>query len=196
MACFAAHTGARRSEMLRVKLEHLDLDGGSVLIHEKKRDKTKRTTRRVPLSPLLVSVIQEYLSDHPGGEFLFCHGEEVFRSKTRSKTTGHKGEKTRASTLRGRLAGVSEREQPGLGALTRDEAHDHLKRTLKGSKWEVIRGWHMFRHSFCSILAMKGCDQRVIDEFVGHQTEEQQRRYRHLAPDVKRQAIVSAFGGG
>src|SRR5262249_12642257 len=192
MACFAAHTGARRSEMLRVKLEHLDLEGGSVLVHEKKRDKTKRTTRRVPLSPLLVSVIKEYLSAHPGGQFLFCQGEEVFRSRTRSRTTGHKGEKTRASTLTGRLAGVMQRERPGLGPLTRDEAHDHLKRTLRGSKWEVLRGWHVFRHSFCSILAMKGCDQRVIDEFVGHQTEEQQRRYRHLAPAGNRQPTLSA----
>src|SRR5262249_20682996 len=157
--------------------------------------KTKRTTRRVPLSPHLVSVIKEYLSAHPGGQFLFCQGEEAFRSRTRRRTTGHKGEKSRSSTLTGRLSGASEGERPGLGPLTRDEAHDHLKRTVKGSKWEVLRGWHVFRHSFCSILAMKGCDQRVIDEFVGHQTEEQQRRYRHLAPDVKRQAIVSAFGG-
>jgi hypothetical protein len=25
--------------------------------------------------------------------------------------------------------------------ITPDEAHDHFKRTLAGSKWGVIRGW-------------------------------------------------------
>jgi hypothetical protein len=29
---------------------------------------------------------------------------------------------------------------------------------------------------------------------VGHQTEEQRRRYRHLYPDVKQQAMADVFG--
>ena len=37
MFCFAAHTGARRSELLRARLVDLDLDAGSVRIQEKKR---------------------------------------------------------------------------------------------------------------------------------------------------------------
>src|SRR5262249_8049019 len=102
MACFAAHTGARRSEMLRVKLEHFDLDSGTVLIHEKKRDREKRTPRRVPLSPFLASVLKDWLAVHPGGDFLFCHDAEVPRSKKRSRTTGHKGEETRESSYVGR----------------------------------------------------------------------------------------------
>ena len=32
-------------------------------------------------------------------------------------------------------------------SLTRKEAHDHFKRTLAGSKWSKIRGFHVFRHS-------------------------------------------------
>jgi integrase len=42
---FAAHTGARRSEMLRVRIEDLDLEGQTVLLREKKRSKEKRTYR-------------------------------------------------------------------------------------------------------------------------------------------------------
>ena len=33
-------------------------------------------------------------------------------------------------------------------------------------------------------LASEGVDQRVIDEIVGHQSEEQRKRYRHLYPRV------------
>ena len=34
----------------------------------------------------------------------------------------------------------------------------------------------------------------MIDEMSGHQTEEMRRRYRHLTPQVKRAALISAFG--
>lgn len=51
----------------------------------------------------------------------------------------------------------------------------------------------MFRHSFISALASRGVDQRVIDDMVGHSTDEQRRRYRHLYPDVTQQAVLSVF---
>jgi hypothetical protein len=38
-------------------------------------------------------------------------------------------------------------------------------------------------------------DQRVIDDLVGHSTEEQRRRYWHLYPDVKQGAVRAVFGG-
>jgi integrase len=47
--CFAAHTGARRSEILRAKVSDLDFGGESIVIHERKRSKGQRTTRRVPI---------------------------------------------------------------------------------------------------------------------------------------------------
>src|SRR5205823_1016038 len=54
-------------------------------------------------------------------------------------------------------------------------------------------GYHLLRHSFISICASKGVDQRLIDEWVGHQTEEQRKRYRHLLPSAQLEAIDSAF---
>jgi hypothetical protein len=53
---------------------------------------------------------------------------------------------------------------------------------------------HVLRHSFISALASEGVDQRVIDETVGHQSEEQRKRYRHLYPKVMRDAISRVFG--
>ena len=42
---------------------------------------------------------------------------------------------------------------------------------LEGSRnWFKI-GFHSYRHSFASNLAAAGVDQRIIDEFMGHQTE-------------------------
>jgi integrase len=62
-----------------------------------------------------------------------------------------------------------------------------------GSKWEHIRGFHVFRHSFASNLAAAGVDQRMIDEWMGHQTEAMRKRYRHLLPDQRRKAIEAVF---
>lgn len=109
--------------------------------------------------------------------------------------TGHRqGEKERASSLKGRRATVRKRERQGLGALTRDEAHDHFQRLIRGSKWEVLRGWHVLRHSFISICAADGIDQRLLMSWVGHLSEETHRRYLHLVPSREQQAIAAVFG--
>jgi len=128
--CFAAHTGTRRNEVLRVQLQDLDLEASHVLIREKKRARGTRTNRRVPLSPFLAGVLEVWLQTHPGGQHLFCNGPLVARSKKRSLTTGHKGERTRPTGLKARLATVRVRERPTPSALTKDEAHDHFRRTL------------------------------------------------------------------
>ncbi len=166
MFVFAAHTGARRSEMLRSELGDIDFATGNITIREKKRVRGRLTTRSVPLSPLLRKVLREWIPIHPGGCFTFSLGLGVERSR-----------KTRQD----------------FPPLTRDEAHDHFKRTLQGTKWARARGWHLFRHSFCSNCAAAGIDQRVINAWVGHQTEEMVKRYRHLIPDQQQRAIAEVF---
>jgi integrase len=107
MFAVAAHTGARRSELVRSRLADVDLSARVLTIHERKRNQSMRTTRRVPLSPFLVGVLRDWLADHPGGYATFCLDAGVSRSRKRAE---------------------------GVRALTRDEAHDHFKRTLAGSK--------------------------------------------------------------
>jgi integrase len=108
MFVFAAHTGARRSEMLRARVVDVDLEGGTALVREKKRVPGARSTRRVPLTPVLKAVLSDWLATHPGGPYQFCQATGVVRSK-------------------------SHRAAPA--PVTRDEAHDHFQRTLEGSKW-------------------------------------------------------------
>ena len=50
----------------------VDLTGGVVTIREKKRDKTKLTTRRVPLTPLLKAVLADWMTRRGKGKALFC----------------------------------------------------------------------------------------------------------------------------
>jgi integrase len=156
MFCFAAYTGARRSEIVRALPSDVNLDGGVVTVREKKRDKRRRTTRRVPLTPLLKTVLSDWMETRANGRTFFC------------KDDG--------------------------GPITPREAHNYFQRGLRLSKWAVLKGWHVFRHSFISALASKGVDQRIIDDIVGHQTDEQRRRYRHLYPDVKERAVLDVFG--
>jgi integrase len=80
--------------------------------------------------------------------------------------------------------------------IGRRMATKYLRATLDGGPWRVVHGWHTFRHSLASNMASAGVDQRVIDEVLGHQTEEMSRRYRHLHPNNARRAIAGLFLGG
>ena len=166
MFCFAAHTGARRSEMLRCRVTDVDFEGKKILIREKKRGRGCRTTRHVPLSPFLAEVLRQWFASHPGGTEIFC--QQLFISRSKAK-----------------------RVNPSVA--TRNEVHDHFHRALQGSKWTKLRGWHIFRHSFASNCAARGVDQRLIDAWMGHQTDEMRKRYRHLFPNQEQAAILSVF---
>jgi integrase len=159
MIYFAAHTGARRSEIIRSQIDDIDFRSETVLIREKKRVRGKLSTRRVPLTAQLKKVLIAWLEVHPGSSTTFAHLSD------------------------GRP-----------GPLTSHEAQHHFKRTLLTTRWERLRGWHVFRHSFCSNCAARGVDQRVINAWTGHQTEEMVKRYRHLIPNQEQEAIQSVFG--
>ena len=154
----AAHTGARRSELIRARVDDFDFANRVVVLREKKRSKAAETFRSVEMTPFLERVAREYFaSSHLGGVFAFAEGPKL--------------------------------------PLAEASCQYAFRRAVRGSKWALLRGYHTFRHSFVSVLAAAGVDQRVIDEMSGHQTEEMRRRYRHLTPQVKRAALVSAFGG-
>lgn len=158
MIVTAAHTGARRSELLRAQRSDINFGSNTITIREKKRVRGSRSTRRVPISPTLRETLRVWFENHPGGTSLFCESDQ----------------------------------KPILPA----ESQRLIRRALMDSKWSVVKGWHALRHSFISNLACKNIDQRLIDEFVGHTTEEMRRRYRHLFPDIKQSAIETVFGKG
>jgi len=193
MFVFAAHTGARRSEIARCRVSDIDLKNGWVTLRERKKAHDRKTTRRVPISAKLHTALSDWFLEHPGGDALFCHAGHLARSKKRSPTTGHKW-KNRPTTIGVRMAPVIQRVRPEISPLTRDELHDHFKRALASTRWARLKGFHVLRHSFISCLASSGADQRLIDEWSGHMTDEQRRRYRHLFPSVARNEVKRVFG--
>jgi integrase len=166
MTLLIAHTGIRLSEAIRSRREDIDLEAGNILVREKKRSRTRATTfRRVELTAMAQAVLTEWLESQSAGPNSFCRPWDFRRLAAPGPPT----------------------------PLDSDTAHDHLKASFKGSKWAHIRGFHVFRHSFASNLATAGVDQRIIDEWMGHQTEEMRFRYRHLLPETKRTAIEKLF---
>lgn len=151
----AAHTGARKSEIIRARVEDIDLAAGIATIREKKRAKGVRTTRRVPISTKLADALKPLIDQQQGKTYLFGNGDKP---------------------------------------LSVQAMHQGFSRALKNSKWSVIKGWHTLRHSFICACACRAVDQRFIDEWVGHQTEAQKVRYRHLYPSVQAAARKSVFG--
>lgn len=163
LCALIAYTGVRLSETVRARREDLDWMRGTILVREKKRSRVRAITfRRVDLIPPLQDVLRNWLSRPAASHHLF----------------------TRPWDAR-RLAA------PGPAkALDPDMAREHLHAALRGTRWEALRGFHVFRHSFASNLASQGVDQRIIDAWMGHQTEEMRQRYRHLAPETMREAIL------
>ncbi len=153
----AAFTGARRSELLRARIEDFDWVNRVIVLREKKRSKERETFRTVEMTAVTEGVMREYLgAAHPGGLFAFVETANVPLSCSISQKA--------------------------------------FRRAVRGSSWQMARGYHLLRHSFISALAVAGVDQRVIDEMTGHTTVEMQKRYRHLTPQTQRAALVSAFG--
>lgn len=163
---FAAHTGARRSELARSQLADIDFQSEMITLRELKRVRGMQSTRRVPMSPFLKQVLIDWVKEHPGGQMTFSMPERIERS----------------------------RKHREIGSpVTTSELHKHFRRPLDGSKWDVLHGWHALRHSFCSNCASAGVEQRVINDWVGHQTAAMVRRYRHMFPNKQQQAIQSVF---
>jgi integrase len=154
----AAYTGARRSEILRSRLDDLDFEAGTMTIREKKRDRSREMTfRTVPMSVGLRQVLGEWLQDdHPGGPYTIC---------------GHGG---------------------------RPLIHQAMTKVFRSAvdrfSWQVVQGYHVLRHSSASNCALEAVDQRIIDTWMGHQTEAMCRRYCDPFPDQQRAAIRSVVG--
>ena len=154
---FAAHTGARLSEIMRSKVSDFVFDVNIVRLWEKKKDKTQETYRNVPMSTKLGEVMTQYWDQtHPGGVYSICRKAD--------------------------------------SPMLESTLHEAFKWFFRSSKWSVLHGYHIFRHSFASNLARIGEDQRVIDGMMGHQTDEMRLRYRHLFPEQIKNAIKKLFG--
>lgn len=155
MFSFVAYTGCRRSELLRSQLQDLDFEEKQVRLRERKRRKDlSYSTRVVPMHDRLATVLSDWMKQHPGGSRTFAPPLIMPHRNRYSKVDG----------------------------LTKDQAHSHFKSTLSSSKWNVVSGFHVLRHSFGANLARCGIAERTIGEWMGHSTAEMRSLYQHLFP--------------
>lgn len=103
MLVVAAHTGARRSELLRTQVEDIDFDANLILLREKKKSRERETFRTVDMTPFVKETMRDYFAHgHPGGVLAFCSRANVKvtdRQAWRAFVLGVRGSKWRV--LRG-----------------------------------------------------------------------------------------------
>ena len=157
-----AYTGMRRGEVLRLTWQDVNLEQDCVFARSRKQSRSRTMTGRcIDLHPELKRELLAWRKRRPRGQFVLSEN------------------------------GSSE-------PLTNDRANYWFWQPMRGTSWCLdnrrswfMVGFHTYRHSFASNLAAAGVDQRVIDEWMGHQTLAMQRRYRHLFPSQRRDAITS-----
>ena len=164
MFALTAYTGMRRGEIIRrLRWADVDFRTHTITARSQKQSRQQReTSRSIAMHPELEAVLLEYKAKRPRGQHVICSADSF---------------------------------EP----LTVHQAHGHFQRALAGSKWQralpsgekkiMIIGFHTFRHSFASNLAMQGVDQRIIDAWMGHQTVEMRKRYQHLVPSKLAEAM-------
>jgi integrase len=165
---FVAHTGARRSEMLRSEVADFDFDKEIVWVRDYKRKK-KLSRRDVPMTPKLKEVFQRYFS------------------------RGHKGQLAICIEPERTAAVIAERGVEGYVTYMGKPVDQAFNDVFKDSKWKVLHGYHVFRHSLISYMASESIDQRLIDGIVGHTTEAMRARYRHIFPHDKQAVMAKLF---
>lgn len=67
MLLTAAHTGARRSELIRSQAEDIDFKAKVITIRERKRERGHHGTRSVPMSLLLAKTLKKWLAGRTSG---------------------------------------------------------------------------------------------------------------------------------
>jgi integrase len=157
-----AYTGMRRGEVLRLTWLDVDIINGYVTARSRKQSRSRtETIRRIDLHAELKPHLLDWRTKRPKGQFVIA-------------------------------------DLKTLEPISKDLANRSFWQPLRGTDWNLEggRNWfkvgfHTYRHSFASNLAAAGVDQRIIDEFMGHQTEAMRKRYRHLFPKNRRAAIES-----
>lgn len=156
-----SYTGMRRGEILRLRWIDIDFDQGIIVARSRKQSRREAETTR-------------NIDMHPE----LVRELEVWR-KRRARGQFVVCDKT-------------------LDSLEVKQANRSFWQPMRGTSWclngtknRFKVGFHSYRHSFASNLAAAGVDQRIIDAWMGHQTEEMRKRYRHLFPAKRREAITT-----
>ncbi|MDZ4686697.1 MAG: tyrosine-type recombinase/integrase [Planctomycetaceae bacterium] len=134
MMLIAAHTGARRSEIVRAQKRDFDFVGGTLLLRECKRAKGRRTHRRIPMSDELVAVLQPWLAGQPG-PMAFTEAGQLLTPERASDLLSRSLTASRWTKLRGwhvlRHSFVSNLASRGIDQRLIDEFVGHTTEAMR-----------------------------------------------------------------
>jgi integrase len=114
-----------------------------------------------------------------------------------------KSNKERYVPISPTLFELMEKKKRSRGFIFSDKAEKHLKENLPRQalrriieKTELKKangrkiGWHAFRHTFASQLAMRGAPLSAIQQLLGHSNIQTTMRYAHLSPSTLNETIM------
>ena len=167
MFVFAGHTGARRAQILRSKITDIDFVGNMVTIHERKKSHERITTRRVPMSPVLRETLK----------------------KKRSMSSRRRANFLPASFFDSWSFDASRGAFPSPSTRPTITSSEHSKKLSGASS----NGFMFSAIHSARIAQLRGINQRLINGWVGHVSEDMVRRYQHLIPDQQQRTIEAVF---
>lgn len=159
---FCCCTGARRSELTRVRRQDLRLDDTlpTVTILKRKGRGSKNLLRqKTVLNAKLVPVLRRLLALLPSDQQCIFTADDTHFS-----------------------GGDFDQEQERSKA---DYLGKQLIQALAGSKWEHSAGWHIYRHTLASLMLSAGYSKTEVKEVIGWCSDEMALRYQHLRTDRK-----------
>jgi len=165
---FCSVTGARRSELTRVRVSDVRLEDLQVTIWRRKGRKDKDLVgHRVSITQDLVPYLSGVIHQLPEGQTsIFCSDDA-------------------------HIDGEAFNEQ--LEQSKAEYLHKQLTEALKGSRYSRAVSWHLYRHTLASMLLAEGYGQNVVKETIGWCSDEMAQRYSHLAQEKRQQLIEDVF---
>lgn len=165
---FCCVTGARRSELARVRKRDLLLSDDLpmvTLLKRKGRKEKDLLLQKAVLSNKIVPILERLLRLLPENQ------ECLFTADDKHLTAN----------------GFSE----DLERAKANYLSKHLNAALRDTKWEHASGWHLYRHTFASRLLANGYSRTDVKELIGWCSDSMAQRYQHQTFDRKAAIINS-----
>ena len=158
---FCSNTGARRSELCRVKKKDLDLNNKAVRIWMRKGsgERDLKPHRRELLDDVIPFLKALLLQTPKDQQCIFCANDDhVLGDSWDQKLERRKW----------------------------DYLTDQFKKALGNSMYANADGFHVYRHTLASILLAEGYSQAEVKETIGWCTDEMAARYQHITRERRR----------
>ncbi|MBL9209855.1 MAG: integron integrase [Opitutaceae bacterium] len=180
MAELAYGGGLRLMELLRLRVQDLDLDRGRVMIRSGKGDKDRVTVLPVRLKEPLVAHLDRLRKLHADDRAAGLPG--VWLPEGLARKYARAGETWEWQWL------FPSRET-SVDPATRESRRHHvndttfqntIKRAARQAKIDKRVSPHVLRHSFATHLLEAGADIRTVQELLGHDSVETTQIYTHV----------------